>query len=794
MPDSSKPTDWLNKIPSWLKAAFGLVGTIAAFIIAFRDNWRLYTTIAVFLTLVYLLGFSLYILLKRRALRSKKGQYIFLYAKYRPWGLLGLATTCLLFIGLLGMPSTRQIAQDGIFGTPTPTPLPKLPSPDVLIAPFDPQNAASVRIDVANRLKNDLQSKLNEFGLNNVTVRVGSTPIGSEDEVQKAAFDSGSKVLIWGWYDDLGIQVNLYLSGGEDIGQALPGTKEFPLYSAEESSTELSVVIREVVPQNVSFLSLFVIGHLAYLSNNYQAGHKAFDAAMAQLPSSEDVRFENQDIWHFFQARQMDRAGGDPNQVICEYVKAIEIDPEFDVAYNNLGLVISKMQADHIGVSQEANLCLEKLGLAKNYVDLAPLLFQRAVLANPNLTIAKYNQYAVAWLQSVSSGPWIRLEMEEIQRQDPGIMGTYIILADMKDHEGDPAGAIQMYQSGIAVEPNLPLFHVNLGQLYWLYEKNVTKAENEFLEAVRLDANDVEAHLALGHFYYRQGRLAEAASQMDQVILAEPVNQTSWKTFRYVHALHSAILFAEGQTTEAIEAMHRAYEEDSMEVLYPFVLGLLYQQQGDNVQAAESFRLYGVPGGYVKRESSSLWGVIGERCFTDETYSMPFADWALTKLPSSTCLPADPRERILAVYDILNEPLFALRELPKMIILGAQCPYVYTENPVTGEWEFGTTILYKIVDREAAQMRPLTQFNGRLLIREEEPEISHLNHLYVLAQMSDGSTRILEPDVQALKGADDDYIVLHRGEEILVSFNDHPLTGEVSRWWVMAVGYYTPLQ
>ena len=122
------------------------------------------------------------------------------------------------------------------------------------------------------------------------------------------------------------------------------------------------------------------------------------------------------------------------------------------------------------------------------------------------------------------------------------------------------------------------------------------------------------------------------------------------------------------------------------------------------------------------------------------------------------------------------------------------CPYVYTEDPVTGEWEFQTTILYKLVDHENAQQRHLAQFTGKLLIREQEPEISYLNRLYVLAKMSDGSTRILEPDVEELKHEDNGYIILHQGEEILISFHDYPITGQVREWWVMAVGYYSPLR
>lgn len=60
--------------------------------------------------------------------------------------------------------------------------------------------------------------------------------------------------------------------------------------------------------------------------------------------------------------------------------------------------------------------------------------------------------------------------------------------------------------------------------------------------------------------------------------------------------------------------------------------------------------------------------------------------------------------------------------------------------------------------------------------------------------MSDGLYRILEPDVEELKHADSEYIVLHQGEGILVSLDDYPVSGEVSQWWVMAVGYYTPLR
>jgi tetratricopeptide (TPR) repeat protein len=810
----SKWTDFLNKVPGWLKAAFGLIGAIAAFIVAFRDNWRLYTTVTVVLLLAYVFLINLYILLSRRKGRTKKNQSPYRFGNYRYLGLIGMALACLLFTGLAAAGPTSQIARDGILGTetptqtttplPTPTPVPtqtlvptptppQLAAPDVLIAPFatsDPSISGAETL-----IESDLRTQLDMFGMQDVTVRVEGSPITQDGEAQQLINQTESKVVIWGWYNELGLQVKLFLSGGEESGMVIPVTGTINLLSEKEPRQALSLILEDL-PKDVSFLSLYAIGHLQYLSNNYEAGHQAFDAAMHVLTeNAETINVENQAILHFFRARQMDRDGSAAEDVICEYAKAIELDPQFDVAHNNLGLVISRMIMDRTLTSPKTFPCLEQIGLHENLLDLPKLLFERALAANPRLTIANYNRYAFLWLRGADkqTSQEIKLEIENIQRQDPSIIGTYILLAVMKDREGDPAGAIQMYQEGIAVEPDIALLHVNLGQLYLSYEKNEAKAENEFLEALRLDANHEQAHLALGNLYYRQGRLSEASSLLDQILLTDKGDPTVLLVQRDALILRSTISFTEGQPAAAIDDLNRALTKPFGDALLPFLLGLLYQHEGQSDRAAENFNKA------AQRDESPIynqveWDTFKKQCFTEETYTMTFSDWALIRLPSSNCLPADPRERILAVYAQFNDDLFALREQPSMIFIGAQCPYVYTEDPLTGEWKFDTIILYKVVDREAAQLRPLAQFNGRLLIREQEPEISYLNRLYVLAEMSDGSFQILEPDVEELKRADTDYIVLHQGEEILVSLQGYPLTGEVSQWWVMAVGYYTPLE
>jgi len=133
--------EWLASVPNWLKAGMGLIGVIAGFIVAFRQNWYLYSTVAVVLLLGYLLGISLYILLKRVPSRSKKKKWNYTFEKYRTWGIAGLGFAILSLAGLLVATPTRNIGKYALYGTPTPIPPPKVEAADVLIAEFDPKYA-----------------------------------------------------------------------------------------------------------------------------------------------------------------------------------------------------------------------------------------------------------------------------------------------------------------------------------------------------------------------------------------------------------------------------------------------------------------------------------------------------------------------------------------------------------------------------------------------------------------------------------------------------------------------------
>ena len=110
-------------------------------------------------------------------------------------------------------------------------------------------------------------------------------------------------------------------------------------------------------------------------------------------------------------------------------------------------------------------------------------------------------------------------------------------------------------------------------------------------------------------------------------------------------------------------------------------------------------------------------------------------------------------------------------------------------------WRWDTTILYNLVgqEREALQRRRLTRFDGRLLIREVEPETSFIDQLYVWVMGDDGEGQVLLPSLRVLQEADGQYLVLTQDEELLLTFDGYPSIPQATQVWVVAKGYYVPL-
>ncbi|HEX8129957.1 MAG TPA: hypothetical protein VF527_12715 [Pyrinomonadaceae bacterium] len=121
------------------------------------------------------------------------------------------------------------------------------------------------------------------------------------------------------------------------------------------------------------------------------------------------------------------------------------------------------------------------------------------------------------------------------------------------------------------------------------------------------------------------------------------------------------------------------------------------------------------------------------------------------------------------------------------------CPYIYTAAAGDDSWFDEGVILYGVnrKSKEKTVEMELTRFDGRVLIREKDPEDSFLDAAYIKAIFPDGRETILYPQHRSLRAADGNYLKLRQGEEIIIDFNPPPNLN-ASQYLLGMTGYYVP--
>lgn len=671
--------------------------------------------------------------------------------------------------------------------TPTLTPI----AADILIAQFDASQATRP-VEIGRRLEQDLERQLRAYDLDDVVVKVLDQPVDDDEQATALAQSTGSRAVIWGWYDNYGISVHILLADLGSQSRDVPGINDLPLVLGGDPAADIAFTIRQVLPENVSFLSLFVIGHLYTANNEYANARTAFDAATANLP--ENVAFENQAILHFFRARQMEAAGSEEyDAIICEYAAAIAQDPTLAEAYNNLGVLVARAGIGAVRpLSDDARQCVEQVG-----IELGNLLGE-ALALRPDWVVPKYNLLAQQWASNpdAMNDAEVRAAMEGFLQQDPTLSGAYIVLGLIEAEAGNYAEADERLMGALEHVPKNQAgpVYAALGQIS-LRQEAYADAEQQYRLAMTLDPHDSSLHeylatavLMQSRALFLDGQLEEAAQGLDALLQDERVTLT----------LHSAAFLRYLAGLLAAAAGDAARAEAHLAA--PELVSAVAEASATPIGVASGLPAFSA--------TAAGWPALAERCAS----AWQGSDESILEdvLVNDPCLPVDLHERISALYDLWQgPPERRFYPLPS-ILMGQACPFVFTYEHNIGEWLFDTTILYNIVgpEGEQVQARPLARFDGRLLIREVEPEQSWIDLLAVIGVGADGTVTTWLPQAAALRRADDVYLHLEQGDEVVVSFVPAdpeladallaaPLPAAASpagaaHWWVVAEGYYVP--
>jgi tetratricopeptide (TPR) repeat protein len=600
--------DRVKDLPNGVKGIIGLVTTIVPAVVLLRNNFSLGVVVVSGIVTASAFSALCYLAFAKNdpvAGFSPRRSQVYRYQRYRSWAIAGICVIILAVGTTFVFKPTRYYIRAALKGVEL------APHAEILITTFTapvPQP-----FDIPKRIRANLNDELAKYGLKEVGVEVTSQSVKSDEEARELADQSGSKVLIWGSYDSEGITINIYTPEPPMPGDTALQMKEVPWAKGPQASSEMSFQIRQQLPNDISFLSLFIIGSLEYQKNEYQKGHQAFDAAMANVPKG--IGLKNESLLHFFAAREL---GASDNKTfaraVCEYSKAIELDATFFAAYNNLGILITRHLLDaqseeDTDPSQSEDVirqCLIKAGYKDENVDEnnPDVLFQKALEYQPESAVIKFNRVAAKWnLASVFDidDPDKRSElgqmMDDLLSKDQSIPGAHIlrgVLAFESYGKNFDDNQFQIARREFAAAsrliPKSFELHINIGRVL-MRKKHYAEAKSEFEESLSL-SRDTEAYLALADVDLRQGQPALALQRLDGI----PSNCKECASASQMAAiLRSRISFEAGDLPKAIGVLEdnlaqrrdpkttepKAENSDDLNSFTQYLLGLLYTLKAD---------------------------------------------------------------------------------------------------------------------------------------------------------------------------------------------------------------------
>lgn len=304
----------------------------------------------------------------------------------------------------------------------------------------------------------------------------------------------------------------------------------------------------------------------------------------------DNVQIENEEIIHFLNARQLHYSGSrEIENIICEYTKAISINPAFVEAYNNLAIFLFPYQTGNVftgfdlAISDDAKKCLEELGIDFSSQEMqAETILKSSLEIRPGWTLPRYNIIVFHW--SVGSSEYWRSEIEDLIDTDPTLPGPYLMLGGMAFQNKEYEDSKEWFSKALVLLPNSSEILFNLGQIELLMNNN-GNANEIFLEILDSNPENAEAMLGLANISYREGDIDQSVMFLEALLEQHPLtDETFFTSPEYDAELFLAALQYEiGDVDKSIMLLESSTYKENDFVYY--LLALLHQKKGLQIQA-----------------------------------------------------------------------------------------------------------------------------------------------------------------------------------------------------------------
>ena len=306
---------------------------------------------------------------------------------------------------------------------------------------------------------------------------------------------------------------------------------------------------------------------------------------------------------NYFQTANKLKQEGKLEEAIAYYRQAIEQNPSFYGAYQNLGEVLVKLYRLNdavnyycraIQLNPKSAWSHYKMGEALTQLsrwDEAIASYQKAIDLRPDEDEIKRScteaQQQVKHLNRAE-----RLKQEQKLSEatvfyqkafaiKPGWPEAYFHLGHDLWQQERYSEALQSYQAAINLKPDFPEAHLHLGNALWQQGKQEATIKS-YQQAVALKPNWAEAYLQLGNALLERGKYKEASKIYQEVIVLKPeIVEAHWQLGR--------ALWQQGKHEEAIDRYQHsvALNPDWADAYYH--LGNALWQQGKEEEAIEIY-------------------------------------------------------------------------------------------------------------------------------------------------------------------------------------------------------------
>lgn len=274
--------------------------------------------------------------------------------------------------------------------------------------------------------------------------------------------------------------------------------------------------------------------------------------------------------------------------------KALEADPEFPEANNNLGLVYRALNDDNTALVAFQKAIQYNPKYKKPYLNIGSVYltkkdYERA-LEYYNKALEVDPQFALA-LQGIGNIYLLQNKYQEAIRYyqqanvvDPKLLDIYELLAEAYEKMDQFVKAEEQLKKGVTVNDKHAAFYIALSNIYKQTGRQ-QEADESFTKGVSLQKKGGDAYyFHLGLQLKRQKKYKEAEENFKKTLALSSAGATS------AHFALADLYHELARYDEAIQLLQEVLKRDSHDIDAYDSLGTAYSAKGDKNQAIEAYK------------------------------------------------------------------------------------------------------------------------------------------------------------------------------------------------------------